>query len=310
MEKFMVNVSSVKSFLKCRRRWYYEWVLDRVPRKGQKALTFGKLLHEVFEAHFKTGISMKSAINLHITQLQEYVGTEGPDTQEERDDILAAVADLETLREPLEMWKDQYVVGRTLEVEEAFEFPHPKNSNIIIRGRPDRVAIIFGKLFHIQNRSLAPGKNIGMYTQLMQRDMHELIYSYALQKKYPEFEYGGTLFNLVRKLKYRSKPTKAEPEGKIMHGLPEILGQYMMHVDEEQVQKALDDLLWVAQEMRKTVKDWEEGRFPASNRDMDAGFFGNTKDAYFEVLKHGEHLLYDDAMFKPREVMYPVREEE
>jgi hypothetical protein len=301
MDQIVLNISSVKSFLKDRRRWYYEWVLDRVPRKGQKALTFGKVLHLVFEEHFKAKVSMAEAIDL-VIKGQRVIALATKD-ESEKADIIAAIEELEGYREPLSMWTDQYPIDKTLAVEEAYEFPHPKDERIIIRMRPDREAVIFGKVFHVQNRSLAAGKNIGLYTELMQRDMHEMGYGFGLRLKHPEYEYGGTLFNLLRKLKYRSKPTKAEPDGKILHPVSEMMGQYMIPAHPEQIVSAMNDLQWVAYEMERTVDGIKNGNWPASSRDMDAGMFGNSKDAYFGVLM-GTEDIYDDTLFKPREQMY------
>ena len=298
-----VNISSTKQFQYDRARWLFGWHLNRVPRSGERPLNFGKMMHEVFERHVRDDMTMKKAI---VDVRSDWNDLIAKSTDEfEKSDGQDALDDLKELTEPLEMWKDIYPVERTLEVEVAFEYPHPLDPTLMIKGRPDRMAIIYGKLFHIQNRSLAASKNIGLYTELMHRDMHELIYAWAMQKKYPDIAYGGTLFNLVRKLKYRGKPTKKDPDGKILNSLDKIMGQYMIPTLPDQIDIALRDLKWIADEMDRTVRDYEEhGIIPASNRGLDGGYFGSKKDHYFDVLMNGVEGLKDDKLFKDRDDMY------
>ena len=295
----VLNVSSVKLFQKCRLRWLYEFVYGRVPRKGSLPLEFGKLLHIVFEYHVRDGLAMGEAIDVAIADWQARM------VSAEYLDRLAgeeACAELHSMREPLSLWTDQYPMT-TLAVEEPFEYPHPTEPGLSIKGRPDREVLCFGKLWHVQNRSLNAGKKILLYSELMKSDLHELTYAWALPQKYPQYEYGGTIFNIVRKLKYRGKPTKAVPEGKILHTLDEIMGQIAVPMLETQKAHALMDLAWIGREMDHVIQEAHEGRFPARNRDMDGGPFGNSKDPYWPVFM-GEADLFDDTLFKSREDPY------
>jgi hypothetical protein len=107
--------------------------------------------------------------------------------------------------EALTHWQDLFSIDETLEVETPFEFVHPDDSSIVVRGRPDRVVVSMGRIFHMQHRSLAAGRNIAQYTEPAKLDMHELVYAYHLRTKYAAkgLSYGGTIFNIIRKLKYR-----------------------------------------------------------------------------------------------------------
>lgn len=314
-----VNISGVKRFKECRARWLIEWHLNRVPIEGALPLNLGKLVHEVFDCYLTPAVipiqggtipvrhTMQGAIQQTVGKWVDAATTNLAAqriSQREYEDMIAAKEAFDDLWEPLQHWKDQFPIERTLEVEAPFEYPHPSDPSIIIRGRPDRVAVVFGRRVHIQNRTLAAGINFGLYTELAKRDYHELIYAWAMQQKYPDLSGGGTLMNLIRKLKYRAKPTKNNPEGKILHDLSEIFGQYMVPMKDEQVELALADLLWDAHEMRRTIEEFETtGRFPAPNRKLDGGPYGNRIDPYFNVFM-GKVSVHDNTFFKNREDMY------
>ena len=311
---FTVNISSVKRFHACRARWLIEWHLNRVPREGALPLNLGKLVHVAFEKYLKGEVASmyfaltstqkewldELAIRVQNGEINEAEAQEGLDASEALDSLI----------EPLTAWKDQYPIGEPLEVEQPFEFPHPDDPNVIIRGRPDRMAPVFGKLAHIQNRTLAAGVNFGLYSELAKRDYHELVYAWAMQKKYPDWKYAGTLMNLIRKLKFRAKPTKNCPEGKILHTLDEIFTQVMVPMLDNQISLAMSDLLKDAHEMQRVIHEWDKFHvLPSPNRKLDGGPYGNHIDPYFNVFT-GKTSIYDDKFFKPREDMYVSAEDQ
>jgi hypothetical protein len=311
---FTVNISSVKRFHQCRARWLIEWHLNRVPREGALPLNLGKLVHVAFEKYLlNQSTSMLAAIDATLAEWTDTIGKQheaGLLDDAEFGEAIDAAKALNDLREPLALWKDQFPVQQVLEVEEPFEFPHPLDNNIIVRGRPDRMAVVYGKLVHIQNRTLAAGVNFGLYTELAKRDYHELVYAWAMQLKYPHLKYGGTLMNLIRKLKYRGVPTKACPEGKILHTTDEMFGQFMVPMLDKQVHQAMNDLLYDVMDMQACITDYETNNvMPSPNRQRDGGPYGNKKDPYFDVFM-GKVDINDDKFFKPREDMYtPVTDE-
>lgn len=306
---YVVNVSSINDFMRCKYRWYARWVLNRVPVDDARPLRFGKLFHELFEA-----ISSGTSANEAVGQMREKWTTaladlapDVPDWQIARD----ALDDLDKLAEPLSLWQDQYRGMNTLEVETPFEMPFPGDDTIIIQGRPDRVVEYDGRIYHVQHKSLAAGTNFAIYIELAKRSYHEHIYAEALQQKYPDKKYSGTIFNLYRKLKYRGVPTKAVPEGKILHEVSEIFWQHPMVVDLKSPlhEHVLDSMQHHIEDMESTQRHYQEfGTYPPPNESMNGGFYGNKPDEYFRILT-GEISLDDDRYFKNRESMYAVNED-
>lgn len=310
---YPVNISGVKRFHQCRLRWLIEWHLNRVPRAGALPLNLGKLVHIAFEKFFLLEVpSLATAVDVALcewttTNAAQYAA--GMLNDAEYAEAVAAAVALKDLQEPLAYWRDEFPITKVLEVEAPFEFPHPFDPTIAVRGRPDRMAVVFGKLVHVQNRTLAAGVNFGLYTELAKRDYHELVYAWAMQKKYPDLKYGGSLMNLIRKLKFRSKPTKACPEGKVIHAPNEMFGQFMVPMLDNQIDLAMHDLRKDTHEMQRTIAVYEsEGEFPSPNRQRDGGPFGNSKDIYFDVFM-GKISVDDDKWFKTREDMYAPTDE-
>lgn len=306
-EPFYLNVSSIQDFSQCRWRWVARWVCNREPRGPARALSFGKLLHEIFEDHLGDGLPMETAIAQQRTRLVELLVGGRLEPLEER--VAAeALMDLDTYREVLCMWRDNYPIEPALEVEQPFEIPHPLDASIIIRGRPDRVAPLWGRLYHIQNRGLAATTNFALYCELAKRHLHEHVYAYAITQKYPDTPYGGTVMNLLRKLKYRGKPTKVHPEGKILHTPQELMWQGMVEIKPERTKEMMLNVYYWATEMQRVKAAYENvGIWPAPNERMNAGYFGNTIDPYFRVLE-GEVSLDDDTLFQTREDTYASAE--
>jgi hypothetical protein len=298
MNPYVFNISSAKSFLKCRLRWYYEWVLNRVPNETPLPLTFGKILHEVFEEHLN-GMTMPDAIRFVESKWRAAAEEASNVSPEDEAGITNALDAFKDTAEALTHWQDLFSIDETLEVETPFEFVHPDDSSIVVRGRPDRVVVSMGRIFHMQHRSLAAGRNIAQYTEPAKLDMHELVYAYHLRTKYAAkgLSYGGTIFNIIRKLKYRGV------NGKILNDPSKIFGQYAVWMDDAQITKVIQDLGWLAREMRRTIDDADRGILPAHARDLNAGIFGNRIDPYFYVFT-GQRDLFDDRFFKPREDTY------
>jgi len=223
---------------------------------------------------------------------------------------VTAIEDLTSYTEVLCQWRDQYPFDiPVLEAETPFVTTSPYDKTIEFIGRPDRVGVIFGRLFHVQNRGLAQGTNFDLYLRLAKRHLHELVYGYALSEKYRTspnggYAYGGTLFNLLRKIQYRGKPTKANPEGKILRPLGECLWQGMVNFSEQELMSGMQRATQWAQSMRQTEQQFRiDGRFPLPNERLNAGAYGNVLDPYFEVLQ-GDIKLDDDRYFKDREDTY------
>ena len=292
-----ISVSSMEDYLDDRLRWCYKWVENRVPRHVSSALVVGKLIHAAFEEHFKTGLPVDMA-------LQNLLPKEGAflDPKEQKEVDLAR-----SMIEPLAFWKDQFPVEETLEVEQPFEFW--LTSGAKFRGRPDRVVKVYGKAFHMQHKTMSAGVRADTFMMLMSEKAHELLYAYYLRKKYAKLglEYGGTIANIIRKLKYRSKPTKAEPMGKILHTPEEMLFQNAVPIDWESVMRAFDEVNDLSIHMDRTLEMYLSDKLIPRNRRLDGGRYGNSIDPY-TLVAVGELDINDDTFFMDREETYETEE--
>lgn len=309
MIPYKVNVSAINQFSRCRFRWWAQYIENWVPIQEAQPLAFGRLLHEVFEASHQADISMKGAIELCFQLWQKKAETTTDSF--ERTMRFDALQQLDELSEALCLWVDKYPITTTLAVEEPFEIEHPDDPSIHIIGRPDREVVMNNKIWHIQNRGLAPGINFGTYIELQKRSYHEHVYAEALNRKYINpnekfgLKYGGTLFNLVRKLKYRTKVTKKNPEGEIKD-LSEMFFQHPMTIDLTSPlhKHIMACVLGYAREMRDAeVAYRDEGIIPLPNESVNGGAYGNSPDPYFKVLI-GEYELGDSRYFKKRDDPY------
>ncbi|HXJ63695.1 MAG TPA: hypothetical protein VNN79_08060, partial [Actinomycetota bacterium] len=212
------------------------------------------------------------------------------------------------LVEPLEFWEDKYPVEQTLEVEQPFVGWHLTSGARFI-GRPDRVVVVYGKVFHQQHKTVGPGIGLGNYLTLAGRNMHELLYGAYLSQKYRSVgEYGGSIYDIVRKLKYRStRVTKDQPKGVILHPAGEIFHQSMFALDVEQQEIALDDLNAASVAMDRTMDAYLQGLHIPSNRYFDSVNYGKGIDPYTLVML-GDAALDDDALFMDREDTYAQEE--
>lgn len=312
-----LNVSEVQDFMRCRYRWWAKWVMNRVPRVTATPLTVGKLIHSVFEDHLRNGTPMGDALAIHRRGFAEQIMDSVDPTVVSRGNEALAIMD--GLDEALRQWRDDYVMEHpTVEVEVPFEFPDP-GSDIVWIGRPDRVSIHGGKIWHNQIKNLAAGVNFAVYLDLQQRSYHEHMYAEALLHRYKdgfkfsngvevgpgELSCGGTMFTLVRKLKYRTGVTKANPEGKVKP-LHEMFWQSPMAIDISSPlhQSVMDSLRNHAYAIEAARHSWETfGAVPPPNEHMNGGAFGNSPDEYFRVLT-GDAALDDDTLFMDREDTY------
>jgi hypothetical protein len=147
---------------------------------------------------------------------------------------------------------------------------------------------------HVQNRGLAAGINFGMYTRLAKRHYHEHLYAEALNLK-------GTVFNLVRKLKFR---TYAGTAREAVKTADEMFFQSVVTVGQPTHAAVMAALRQHVTEMMRAEMEWRQyGVVPAPNEKMNGGYGGNSEDPYFKLLI-GEVTLDDEDVFKDREDPY------
>jgi len=296
-----VNVSAINDYAYCPFRWWAKWVMNYQPAEDSDVLEFGKLLHQVFEAH-ATGMTMKQAITTKRADWHLKATKESPFSYN-CTVALKAIDKLDEMTEPLLLWTDQYTFDDPcLEAEVPFEI---EIDDIIYRGRPDRVALRDGMIWHVQTKGLNAATNFGVFTDLAKRSYHEHLYAEALSRKYPDFKYGGTMFNLVRKLKYRTKVTAKKPEGEVKQ-LTEIFQQFPMSVDLKSPlhTHVMQSMRYWVEQMNEARALWEKrAKIPPPNERANGGYYGNKPDVYFRVLT-GEIDLGDLRYFKQREDTY------
>lgn len=305
-----ISVSSINSFQSDRLRWCYAWIENRVPRRTPQALVTGKIVHKAFEKSFAEGTQVGAA-------LASILPAVAPLGEED------SYNELKLLIEPLNFWKDEFPIQATLEVEQPFEFE--TWGGIPFRGRPDRVAVIFDKATHVQNKTVGPSIKLDNYINVARRNMHELLYGWYLRDKYAKqgIEYAGTIYNVIRKLKYRSmeriskarltelglpetidqKSPLLDPFRKILNTPEEMFLQTIIGLDERQIDSAREDLTVLSVEMERTADAYLNGRPIPSTRGADSGYYGSSIDPYTAVFLN-EISLEDDAYFQDREETY------
>ena len=285
--------------------------MNRVPRRDSPALPLGKVLHLIFEDHFG-GVSMAKAVE---SRLQEYIASAAGDVDTR---VVTGITDI---AEALPLWEDTFPVDHVLEVEATFELQDVEMNDLIWIGRPDRVVLSGGRIWHVQNRGLAANTNFGTYINLAKRHYHEHLYAEALALKYPVGTilakakrgrsrlvvggYGGTIFNLVRKLKYR---TYVGTSREVVKSKEEMFWQGPLSINLKGPlhESVMMSLRQHASEMLRVTREWNyHNIIPAPNEKMNGGFSGSNEDLYFKVLI-GEIKLADDTFFKDREDTYAV----
>lgn len=300
-----VNISSVQDFSQCRYRWWAKWIRNRVPRDTAPALDGGKILHRAFELYFAKGVALDAALKAECLRYRISMQEAGSPPGWAK-----AVEPMEDLIEAMPLWRDQFKIDDVLEVEKPFEWLQPNNHERTWRGRPDRVIVIGGRIWHMQNRGLAPGMNFGTYCRLAKRHYHEHLYPHPIMERYKKkkLKYGGTLFNLVRKLKFRTyagkknEKVKTAEEMFFQHAMSVSLTNQLHRDVIETIFDHADQMEELAYRCNKYTK-----YTPAPNDKMNGGFGGNIEDPYFRVLI-GEISLDDDTVFKDREDTYETSE--
>lgn len=280
-----VNVSAVKAFQKNPRRWLYEYALERIPRSEKRvALDLGTITHLAFARHFQ-GDSIERALavaDVHYNDLRDATLRRAQFDQAE--DLSSEWKDL---RELLAHWKSRYEFS-TLQVEQTLELPIP-NSHHVLYGTPDRVVHYQGAYYHAQNRTLSGTTPIAPYLRAASLNLHELAYAWLLRES-GMLPYGGTYFNIVRKLKLTGA------KGKVLHSPEECFVQEFIPLDDATINAAIETIRLAADRMEAYAA------MPPRDVCTEAcvlGRFGNSLCPYFGVCT-GEESLEDDSLYMDR----------
>lgn len=290
--------------MQCRYRWLCKWVLNRVPRKEGDALMLGKVIHLIFEDNARHDTPLQLAAQRVIDAMKADLHKLPPWDRETTEATLEKLAEL---HEAWPLWRDTYPMDvPVLEVEQPFEIGFLDLPGVVFRGRPDRVCVMNGLVWHVQNRGLAAQMNFPQYVRLAKRHYHEHLYAEHLAPKYAQDgEYGGTLMNLVRKLKFRTNKGRKNEKVKTA---AEMFSQYplTLRLDSLLHKSVMQDLFYHVREMQRVEREYRDsGILPAPNEKLNGGYSGSSEDPYFKLLI-GEIELRDDNWFKDREDTYAV----
>lgn len=284
-----LNVSAAKAWQHNPTRWYYEFQIKRVARFAPTPLSLGSFLHRAFDYHFK-GVSMAEAVqSVTLEVQQEYsrlVRLNYPMPAQKLLDGWNELAEL------LPHWQDRFEV-RTIASELALEAPLPNGDTGY--GRLDRLVVYADKLWHWQNRSLSGSTNLHLYLGTAEMDWHENFYAFlvsACRSQLPsevrDLPYGGTGYNIIRKLKLIGA------KGKQLHEPAECFVQELVAIQPGLVERIVHTLCDIADEMRPYIA----GRLmlrscPAT---CARGPFGNSRCPYYGVCT-GLDDIHDDNLF-------------
>lgn len=275
-----VTVSEVEDFLRCEWRWYAKWVLNRVPRKYSDALILGKAVHKILEAYF-LGATLEGQWSYEVARIRAQIRTADP---AEAIALAKAAKQLEALKGKLLAFQPQHV-GNTLEVEKPFVVE--LGGGWRFRGRPDRVVEYKRRVWHMQHKTLRKGVPIPVFVAKMARSMHETLYGAQLRRRFPDWDYGGTIANVIVK-----HPDAADAQLLIP------VTDWDMARSESRF-RSLVERMKVAEKMGRSLGI----NALIDNPTLDSGQFGNSLDGYYPVLS-GKASLEDDALFMAREETY------
>lgn len=308
---YRINISALKQYQRCPYRWWAMYVMNRVPLITPAALDGGKIYHRAFERYEDHGeghpLSLREALAAECADFREKMKLEPEACQPT---LEKAVVTFEDVIEAMDLHEDRFEVSKVLEVEQAHEW-YDDVTGIMWIGRPDKLAVTAGRLWHWQRRGLASNKNLRTYVRLQNRSYHEHLYAEMAVARYPKYrgKYGGTIFDLLSKKKFRTYVGTKREQTKTAE---EMFYQQPMSIDlnshlHYDVMGTMRD--W-GQQMVSALRAWDhDGTIPPPNDEQNGGFSGSSEDPYFKVLM-GEATLDDPTIFKAREDQYADRAEE
>lgn len=167
-----LNVSSVKLYQTCPRKWWYS--VEGHTEAETEAQRDGILWHKCVE-------------------LMEAPPAEAP-------------AWMRASFTSLVRWYEEHPEVEIIASEVELEAPFGKHT---LTGRLDRVVRWNGSYWHWQNKSVAQGRNPALYIRLLGRSFHENAYGFLAR---PHFSpYGGSIIALARKLSQAALARQSDP---------------------------------------------------------------------------------------------------
>lgn len=277
-----MNVSEVQDFVTCPQTWANIWVFGRQPAgDGSEPLRIGTGVHDNLE---------------HLLKGERLVPTPMATLCPEDEGIVT-----ESLDKALGLWVEKYVRTKpvwdeVLAVEESYEVDLSEDITLI--GKPDTVVRWRNALWHVQHKTLAQSKPVATYIRTLQRSWHEGLYRLLIKKRFPDYPYGGTMVNLIRKMS--RKQMDLNP-GQALH-------LEFLPIGEDRSARALADFMFWAEQVVAWRRKLEEDptQFVPQNRKSCGGIYGNSLCPFYKVCEGGASLT-DDQFFVTRDPLQHYR---
>jgi len=271
------NISQIIEFEKCPVRWYFRYVMRRVPRSTYEAwpLVLGTHTHKFFERFFSNFLPQHHAANLFLDECLNSNDLQPIDKR------VKQAAQAEMMATALRRWKSDYEF-KTLNTEEVLEAPLGGHTLV---GRLDRRVEYMSSMMHYQIKTMGTSTNLDAFITSRRRNSHELGYAYLIQKNFGELP-SKMFLNGIRKTTLNVLNSKPET----------VYVQEFIPLSEDQISGFLADTVRTFESMcgYATISNWKE--IP-QRREADTNpYNGGKLDPYFWVLM-GRDDIHDEELF-------------
>lgn len=259
MERLVLSISDVKSYMTCPQLFMYKYV-DKVGPKfdTSAAMLVGTAVHRFLEAR------------LLGTECGATILPPEPMTEEVKEEVLKTLAGLGpalTAWQPPDKWE---IIDTEKELRKTITLND--GSEVELVGRLDCVVRAMGKLWHLQHKTCHASKPTAVYSESVRTDWHETAYQVMAEESYGE-KFAGTILNCVRKL---SAKRIAEDPGAVFE-------LYYLHRGSELLAQGWEDIINVVDRMAWDITAYQTDIPVLKNRMSCAGVFGNSLCKYKDV---------------------------
>ena len=193
-EDFRLSVSKTKTFLDCKKKYQYSYVL-KMPKKDRDYHVFGKFCHKVleeFHQHYIDGcllpynVMMSDAFKVAWAEFKSQMT---PEMKKECWELIDKYLRLMTKD------KNNNLTNTVLSVEKRFELPIilPSGGNLILNGAIDRVQLDADNVLHVADYKTTKNK------KYLKDDFFQLLtYSYVLLQDNPTLDKIRASYILLR----------------------------------------------------------------------------------------------------------------
>lgn len=260
MEKLILSISDVKSYMTCPQLFMYRYIDGVGPQYDvSAALLVGTAVHTCLEA-----------------KLRGIEGAEwfGDEYHKASDEVKAEVQKVMlALRPALDLWTptDKWeIVDVEKELRKVIDLSD--GSKVELVGRLDCVVRAMGKLWHLQHKTCHASKPTAVFSESVRTDWHETAYQVMASEHYGE-AFAGTILNCIRKLS--AKRIAEEPSA--------VFETYYLHRSDAILEQGWEDIRSTVDRMAWDITAYNIDIAPIKNRMSCAGIFGNSLCKYKEV---------------------------